>query len=139
MARRHDRPPVGQSGMFRDMRVTLFERRFDVKTGFEPHFAGADVVRVAHSRVREERAEHFVLMQQQVWNPAMAGSPGMLRGVFAEAPGNEFLALSLWQSSAERGKYRAAGAERLAARAQTETDVIELTGDVVELEPSWTV
>ncbi|APS18756.1 MULTISPECIES: YdbC family protein [Streptomyces] len=139
MARGHDRLAAGQSGMFRDMQVTLFERRFDVKTGFEPHFAEADVVRVAHSRVHEDRAEHFVLMQQQVWNPAMAGSPGMLRGVFGEAPGNEFLALSLWKSSAERGKYRAAGAERLAARAQTETDVIELTGDVVELEPSWTV
>ncbi|MDP9952622.1 MULTISPECIES: YdbC family protein [Streptomyces] len=139
MARGHDRMAAGQSDMFRDMRVTLFERSFDVKTGFEPHFAGADVARVAHSRVHEERAEHFVLMQRQVWNPAMAGSPGMLRGVFAQAPGSEFLTLSLWQSNAERGKYRAAGAERLAARAQTETDVIELTGDVVDLEPSWTV
>lgn len=62
-----------------------------------------------------------------------------MRGLFGEAPGNEFLVLSMWRSSAERGKYRTDGAERLAARAQTETDVAALSGDVVELEPSWTV
>ncbi|MEE1742316.1 YdbC family protein [Streptomyces sp. BE147] len=139
MARGHDRIASAQSGTHRDMQVKLFEHRFDVKTGFEPHFADADVVRVAHSRVHEDRVEHFALMQEQVWNPAMAGSPGMLRGVFGEAPGHEFLVLSMWNSGAERGKYRAEGAERLSARAQTETDVAELAGDVVMLEPSWTV
>lgn len=139
MARGHDRLAAAQSGMYRDMQVKLFEYRFDVKTGFEPHFTDADVVRVAHSRVHEGRAEHFSLMQRQVWNPAMAGSPGMLRGMFGEAPGDEFLVLSMWQSSAERGKYRPQGVERLSDRAQTETDVAELTGDVVELQPLWTV
>ncbi len=37
----------------------------------------------------------------------MAGSPGMVRGLFGEAPGHEFLILSMWQSAAEHGKYRA--------------------------------
>ncbi|MFD3657603.1 YdbC family protein [Streptomyces sp. NPDC058620] len=139
MARGHDRLATAQTGMYRDMQVKLFEYRFDVKTGFEPHFTDADVVRVAHSRVHEDRVEHFALMQRQVWNPAMAGSPGMLRGMFGEAPGHEFLVLSMWQSSAERGKYRPQGVERLSDRAQTETDVAELAGDVVELQPLWTV
>jgi hypothetical protein len=139
MARGHDRLAAAQSGMYKDMRVKLFDHRFDVKTGFEPDFTDADVVRVAHSRVHEDRVDHFALMQRQVWNPAMAGSPGMLRGVFGEAPGHEFLVLSMWQSSAERGKYRPEGVARLAARAETDRDVESLTGDVVQLEPSWTV
>ncbi|MEV2248396.1 YdbC family protein [Streptomyces sp. NPDC049970] len=139
MARRHDRPAAAQAGTYKDMQVKLFEYRFDVKTGFEPDFTDADVVRVAHSRVYEDRVEHFALMQQKVWNPAIAGSPGILRGVFGEAPGNEFLVLSMWQSSAERGKYRPEGAARLSARADIERDVAALTGDVVQLEPSWTV
>ncbi|MDF6018374.1 YdbC family protein [Streptomyces sp. JH34] len=139
MARGHDRLAAPQSGMYKDMQVKLFEYRFDVKTGFEPDFTDADVVRVAHSRVYEDRVDHFSLVQQRVWNPAMAGSPGMLRGVFGEAPGPEFLVLSMWQSSAERGKYRPRSAARLAARAETERDVEALTGDVVQLEPSWTV
>ncbi|HEY9332286.1 MULTISPECIES: YdbC family protein [unclassified Streptomyces] len=139
MARGHDALAAAQVGTCNDIQVKLFEYRFDVKTGFEPHFTDADVVRVAHSRVHEDRVEHFALMQQRVWNPAMAGSPGMLRGVFGEAPGHEFLVLSMWQSSAERGKYRPASAERLSQRAQTEDDVVSLAGDVVQLETAWTV
>ncbi|MCX5400212.1 DUF4937 domain-containing protein [Streptomyces sp. NBC_00102] len=139
MARAGDGADAGRPGAYRDVQVKLFEHRFDVKTGFEPDFTDVDVVRVAHSKVREDRVEHFALMQYRVWNPAMAGSPGMLRGVFGEAPGNEFLVLSMWQSSAERGKYRVQSAERLSERAETETDVLALTGDVVQLEPSWTV
>ncbi|MDQ0793521.1 YdbC family protein [Streptomyces sp. B1I3] len=139
MAREHDRQAAAQSGTYKDMQVKLFEYRFDVKTGFEPLFTDADVVRLAHSRVYEDRVEHFTLMQQKVWNPAMAGSPGMLRGLFGEAPGNEFLVLSMWQSSAERGKYRPESIARLSARADTDQDIEALTGDVVRLESSWTV
>ncbi|MET9918859.1 YdbC family protein [Streptomyces sp. NPDC059605] len=139
MARAHDDLAAAQSGTYSGIQVKLFEYRFDVKTGFEPRFTDADVVRVAHSKVREDRVEHFALMQERVWNPAMAGSPGMLRGVFGEAPGHEFLVLSMWQSSAERGKYRAGSIERLSQRAQIEDDVAALAGDVVQLEPSWTV
>ncbi|MFF2901604.1 YdbC family protein [Streptomyces sp. NPDC057966] len=139
MARSHGGLAAAQSGTYSGIQVKLFEYRFDVKTGFEPRFTDADVVRVAHSKVREDRVEHFALMQEQVWNPAMAGSPGMLRGVFGESPGHEFLVLSMWQSSAERGKYRAGSIERLSQRTQIDHDVAELAGDVVQLEPSWTV
>ena len=89
--------------------------------------------------MRPDRVEHFTLMQEKVWNPAMAGSPGMLRGMFGEAPGREFLVLSMWDSGAERGKYRAERVERLALRAQLDADVAALAGDVVDIEPSWTV
>ncbi|MFH8617052.1 YdbC family protein [Streptomyces sp. NPDC017979] len=139
MARSHDRLASGQTGTFRDAQVKLFDHRFDVKTGFEPLFTGVDVVRVAHCKVRAERVEHYAQMQEKVWNPAMAGSPGMVRGLFGEAPGNEFLVMSMWQSEAERGKYRTERVERLLLRAQTEDDVAALAGDVVHLEPSWTV
>ncbi|MYU47982.1 DUF4937 domain-containing protein [Streptomyces sp. SID7803] len=142
MARGHDTLAAAQAGTYKELQVKLFEYRFDVKTGFEPpRFTDADVLRVAHSRVHEDRVEHFALMQQRVWNPAIAGSPGMLRGIFGEAPGgHEFLVLSMWQSSAERGKYRPGSVDRLSQRAGgTEEDVAALAGDVVQLEPSWTV
>jgi heme-degrading monooxygenase HmoA len=140
MARSHDRLAAAQSGTFQDVRVRLFQYRFDVKMGFEPRFADADVLRVAHCRVHQERAEHFALMQEKVWNPAMAGSPGMLRGVFAEAePESEFLVLSMWDSAAERAKYRTERVERLALRAQTGADVAAIEGDVIEMESAWTV
>ncbi|MFI1962579.1 YdbC family protein [Streptomyces pathocidini] len=139
MARSHDRLAASQAGTFKDSRSRLFEHRFDVKVGFKPVFSDVDVARVAHCRVREDRVEHFTLMQEKVWNPAMAGSPGMLRGVFGEAPGSEFLVLSLWDSAAEHGKYRTERVERLALRTQIEADVSALAGDVVDLEPAWAV
>lgn len=142
MARSHDRLASSQAGTFKDAQVRLFDYRFDVKTGFEPRFTDADLLRVALCRVHEARAEHYVLMQEKVWNPAMAGSPGMIRGLFGEAPGdeyNEYLVLSMWLSAAEHGKYRTERVERLALRAQTEADIAALTGDIVRLEPSWTV
>lgn len=71
--------------------------------------------------------------------PGDGGLSGDAEGVFGEAPGHEFLVLSMWQSSAERGKYRAGSIERLTQRAQTEDDVAAVAGDVVQLEPSWTV
>ncbi|WP_420038009.1 YdbC family protein [Streptomyces sp. cg28] len=139
MARAHDRLAAGQSGTYKDMQVRLFDYRFDVKTGFEPHFTDADVVRVAHCRVHAERAEHYILMQQKVWNPAMAGSPGMVRGLFGAASDEEFLVLSMWRSAAERGKYQVGGVERLSLRAETDADVSAVSGDIVRLEPTWTV
>ncbi|MCY0944191.1 MULTISPECIES: YdbC family protein [Streptomyces] len=139
MARAHDRLAAAQNGTYTDLRATLFDHRFDVKTGFEPRFTDADVVRVAHTRVREGRVDHFALMQEKVWNPAMAGSPGMVRGLFGEAPGREFLVLSMWHAAGEHGKYRQERVERLSLRAQIQADVEALTGDVVDLEPSWTV
>ncbi|HEX5566471.1 MAG TPA: YdbC family protein [Streptomyces sp.] len=140
MARSHDRLAAAQSGTYKDAQVRLFEHRFDVKVGFSPQFTDADLLRVAHCQVRSERAEHYVLMQEKVWNPAMAGSPGMLRGVFAQARSeDEFLVLSMWDSAAEHGKYRTERIERLALRAQFGADVTAVTGDVIDLEPAWTV
>nr|WP_202501509.1 YdbC family protein [Streptomyces sp. SID5785] len=139
MARSHDRLASAQVGTFKDIQVKLFDHSFDVKTGFEAKFADADVVRLAHLKVHADRAEHFTLMQQKVWNPAMAGSPGMVRGLFGEAPEAEFLVLSMWRSAAEHGKYQVDRVERLSARAQTETDIAGVSGDIVGLEPSWTV
>jgi hypothetical protein len=148
MARSHDRLAAGQSGTYTDMRVRLFTSVLEVKVGFEPRFSDADVLRVAHTRVKPERVGNFTLMQEKVWNPAMAGSPGMLRGVFCQAPGlgdpgteagGEFLVLSMWDSQAEHGKYRVERVERLGLRAQTAADVAAIAGDVIGVEPSWTV
>ncbi|GAA2625555.1 YdbC family protein [Streptomyces axinellae] len=178
MARSHDRLHASQVGTYKNAQVRLFEYRFDVKTGFRPVFTDADLLRVAHCRVRPDRAEHYILMQEKVWNPAMAGSPGMLRGIFAQAhlenqpqartenrprigpqasagalsgsgerprsesqtaPEDEFLVLSMWDSAAEHGKYRPERVERLALRAQTGADITDVTGDVIDLEPGWTV
>ncbi|MEU3463056.1 YdbC family protein [Streptomyces sp. NPDC006733] len=135
----HDQLAGSQADSYENLGVLLFEHLLDVRVGFDARFADADLLRVAHSRVRPGRAEHFVEMQKKVWNPAMAGSPGLLRGTFAEGPDNNFLVLSLWSSVDERGKYRPTAMARLAERTELEDDVSSVAGDVVDLVQAWTV
>jgi hypothetical protein len=142
MAGGHGRLAASQAGTYEDLGVRLFEQRLEVKVGFLPRFSDSDLLRVACCKVRPERVEHFTLMQERVWNPAMAGSPGMLRGIFAEgAEGGvgDFLVLSMWDTSTEKGKYRESSVARLSQRADLDTDVLSVAGDVVDLVQTWTV
>lgn len=139
MAGPHDRVADGQSGTYDRADVRLFEQRQEIKVGFQAHFEDADLLRAAHCRVRPSQIDHFSLMQKKVWNPAMAGSPGMLRGVFAEGAGSEFLVLSMWDSATERAKYRDAAVGRLEARVGFDDDVLSVSGDVVDVVREWTV
>ncbi|MDJ0341589.1 YdbC family protein [Streptomyces sp. H10-C2] len=135
----HDRLAGSQAASYENLGVLLFEHVLDVRVGFLARFSDADLLRVAHSRVRPERGEHFTQMQQKVWNPAMAGSPGLLRGVFAQGSESDFLVLSMWDSANERGKYRPASVARLAERVELDTDVISVAGDLVDIVQAWTV
>ncbi|MFG1808337.1 YdbC family protein [Streptomyces sp. NPDC049040] len=139
MAGPHDAVAAPQTGTFEMLAARTFTRRLDVKVGFEPRFSDADVLRVALCKVRPERVDHFVQMQERVWNPAMAGSPGMLRGVFAESPESDFLVMSAWNSATERGKYREGAVARLSDRADLDGDVLSVAGDVVDVVQDWTV
>ncbi|NUS12069.1 MAG: YdbC family protein [Streptomyces sp.] len=139
MAGPHEEMASAQAGTYEMLAARTFARRLEVKVGFEPHFADADLLRVALCKVRPDRVAHFVQMQERVWNPAMAGSPGMLRGVFAEGAEGDFLVLSAWDSATEHGKYREAAVTRLSQRADLDADVLSVAGDVVDVVPEWTV
>ncbi len=139
MAGPHDAIAASQAATFDRADVRLFEQRQEVKVGFQAHFADVDLIRAAHCKVRPAQVEHFMLMQEKVWNPAMAGSPGMLRGVFAEGAGSEFLVLSMWDSATERAKYRDAAVGRLEQRAALDEDVLSVAGEIVDVVQEWTV
>jgi Domain of unknown function (DUF4937 len=139
MAGPHDAIAASQQGTFEMLAVRMFERRLEVKVGFEPRFDDTDLLRVALCKVRPERADHFTSVQERVWNPAMAGSPGMLRGVVGRSTGNDFLVLSMWDTATERGKYRDGAVARLSERAELDADVLSVAGDVVDVVQAWTV
>ncbi|WP_225847390.1 YdbC family protein [Streptomyces sp. HPF1205] len=139
MAGPHDGIAAAQEGTFEMLAVRLFEHRLDVKVGFEPRFDDVDLLRVALCKVRPDRIDHFTSMQERVWNPAMAGSPGMLRGVFGQGTGSDFLVLSMWDSATEHGKYREGSVARLSDRAELDSDVLSVAGDVVDVMQAWTV
>jgi heme-degrading monooxygenase HmoA len=139
MAAGHDGIAQALHGTYELLAVRLFEHRLDVKVGFEPHFTDADLLRVALCKVRPGRVEHFTQMQERVWNPAMAGSPGMLRGSFGQGEDDSFLVLSMWDTATEHAKYREGAVSRLSERAELDSDVLSVTGDVVDVVQDWTV
>ncbi len=139
MAGAHDSLAAAQNGTYDRADVRLFEERQEVKVGFRADFADSDLLRAAHCRVRPDRVERFMGVQQQVWNPAMAGSPGMLRGIVAEGAGSEFLVLSMWDSATERAKYGAAAVGRLESRARLDEDLVSVGGDLVDVVTDWTI
>lgn len=139
MAGPYEEMASAQAGTYEMLAARTFAHRLDVKVGFEPRFSDADLLRVALCKVRPDRVDHFVQMQERVWNPAMAGSPGMLRGVFAEGADGDFLVLSAWDSATEHGKYREGSVARLSQRADLDADVLSVAGDIVDVVPEWTV
>jgi hypothetical protein len=139
MDQAHDRIAAGQAGTFDEPRVRVLDRRLDVGQGFPVDLSAVSLLRLAHCRVREGRRAHFVRAQAEVWNPGMAAAPGMCGGVFAQRGEAEFLVLSAWRTAAAHQRYLDNRFDRLRARAGLATDLDAVTGDVVDLEPSWTV
>ena len=135
----HDRIAAAQVGAFDRLRVRVFGRRLDIGPGFPVGFSGVSLLRLAHCHVRERRQSHVVRAQAEVWNPGMAASDGMCGGVFAQGGESEFLALSAWRTTEDHQRYLDERFHRLRETAGLAVDLDAVTGDVVDLEPSWIV
>ena len=135
----HDRIAAAQTGTFDGLRVHVFDQRLGIGRGFPAGLAGASLLRLAHCHVPEHRRDHFVQMQADVWNPGMAASPGMCGGVFAAGAEGEFLVLSAWEATADHQSYLDERLHQLRDAARSVVDLDAITGDLVDLEPLWTV
>jgi heme-degrading monooxygenase HmoA len=139
MAEAHDRIGAAQLNTYQAVDVLLFEHRLDIGERFPADFAGASLVRLAHCHVKANRQAHFIRAQSEVWNPGMTGAPGMCRGVFAQRGETEFLVLSLWRSAVDHEHYLSDRFPGLRQRSAAADDLDSITGDLIDLEPAWTV
>jgi hypothetical protein len=135
----HDGLAAAQAGTYARIQVRLFDHRLAIREPFRPEFSQASQLRVAHCLVHPQRVEHFTDAQIKVWNPGMGSAPGMLGGVFAQAAEAEFLVLSMWISAAAHEAYRNERFAELRRRAGAAEDLAEVAGDLVEVEPAWSV
>lgn len=135
----HDGIAAAQSGSYDALDVRLFDHRLDIGQGLLTDHGRAALLRLAHCHVRAHRQVHFTQAQTEVWNPGMVATPGMRGGVFAQRGETEFLVLSLWRSMADHEGYlhhRFTDLRRLSNAAE---DLDSITGDLVDLEQTWTV
>ncbi|GAB2841983.1 DUF4937 domain-containing protein [Lentzea nigeriaca] len=130
----HDGLAAGQAGSYAEISVRLFE--LELIIGAEP--GAGNVVRLAHCDVLPGREEHFVRAQAEVWNPGMEDAPGMLGGLFGRDE-QEFLVLTWWQSEQDHGRYQRERFPRLRKASGAAEDLAGINGDLVVLEPTWTV
>jgi hypothetical protein len=134
----HDGIAAAQAGTYGSAGVRVFARVLDIGAGFAVDDA-ATVLRLAQCHVRPGRRGHFVGAQAEVWNPGMTAAPGMLGGVFADRDDDEFLVVTRWRSAADHERYLADRFPGLRERAAAADDLATVTGDVVDLDPAWTV
>lgn len=139
LAGAHDHLAAGQVGTFDTIETGLWERHLDVGATLPTDVPAGSVVRLAHCHVRDGRQEHFVRAQADVWNPGMGTAPGMRGGVFARRDRTEFLVLSLWNSVADHERYLTERFPGLRERSRVADDLDGITGDLIELDPAWTV
>ena len=134
----------GQKGSYDASSVSLWDRLFDIPgsvTAMPPAIDGAGFARIAYCVVRRDRVEHFIEVQQRIWNPGMAGAGGMLAGAFSRSREDQrrFLVCTLWRSAVDHRAYVDDVFPYLPRRAEFERDCESLTGYVVPLLPTWTV
>jgi heme-degrading monooxygenase HmoA len=139
MADAHDDVAAKGAAAYEMIKVRVFAHRMDVGEPFPADFAGASLIRLAHCHVNADRRAHFVAAQADVWNPGMAGAPGMRGGLFAQRGDTEFLVLSAWRSAAEHERYRTERFPRLRERSGVSADLSAITGDQVDVVSAWTV
>jgi heme-degrading monooxygenase HmoA len=139
MAETHDRIAAVQAGSYRSLDVRLFDKCLDIGAGFVADNTRGALLRLAHCHVRAHRQAHFVRAQAEVWNPGMSAAPGMLGGTFAQRGDAEFIVLSQWRSMADHEDYRNNRFMDLRERSGAAEDLDAVTGDLIDLEPKWTV
>ena len=139
MADAHDGLAAAQAGTYEAIEVRLLEHRLDIGTGLFSGTGHAQLIRLADCHVPTHRQAHFLQAQAEVWNPGMMAVPGMLGGVFAQGGETQFLVLSRWRSMADHVRYLNEHFIALREQAEATEDLDRVTGDLVDLEPSWTV
>lgn len=134
----------GQRGSYSAIDVSKWRRRFDIpgeRITMPEAIAEAALLRVARCTVRPERVDHFLDVQQGLWNPAMAAAGGVLAGVFSvgETDPQQFLVCTIWRSVDAHARYATEDLPRLREDSEVETDCCGLTGYAVPVEPAWIV
>lgn len=136
----------GQQATFEQIEVHLFQKCCNINGGrveqiFVPSVKAGQVIRVADCLVKEEHLEHYLMMQESVWNLGLGNAPGMIKGVFAHSLSslNRYLVLSCWR---DRERYRIFSQRllpELERWARSKDDLGSFQGKVFEIDQDWIV
>lgn len=133
---------TGQLDLITSLDVTLFDVMFTMNATADPTaITNAHLLRIADCHVQLQRQGTFVRAQQEIWNPAMAETSGMVQGFFSrdQQAAGHFLVTSWWSDVESHAAYVRDTQPRLREQAQPDQDVRSLTGWAISLEEAWRI
>ncbi|WP_051254560.1 YdbC family protein [Halobacillus kuroshimensis] len=132
----------GQERTYERLDVQLYESLYNI-TGTSPAdvLEKAAFLRLAFTQVKKDKLDSFLTIQENVWNPGMAASPGMTGGFFAGHTESKscYLILSSWAEEVYHRQYQSDVFPKLLTNAKPGNLVVTLTGDGCVLEENWRV
>lgn len=101
---------------------------------------GGHLLKIGDCQVKKASRDHFLLMQQSIWNLGMANTPGMKTGLVAEqATTNRYLILTRWKNEGEYKAYEEHILPKLLNWAYDGQVEEQFQGRLIDLEQDWHV
>ncbi|MFI8687033.1 YdbC family protein [Rossellomorea sp. NPDC077527] len=135
----------GQGSTYSSIDVDLYEEVGSVlKSVIEMRavMRQSQYFRVSLGVLKGNKKAHFILQQEQIWNPGMAATAGMVGGTYAFSlkDKNHFLVLTGWKDEVYHHRYYV---DRrfpdLYRSANSSEDVIRISADEFKVENAWRV
>jgi heme-degrading monooxygenase HmoA len=133
-----------QKRTYESISVTLFESLFDIYGLYNEIYKSlvkGQILRVADTIVHDNREEHFIEVQKEIWNPGMNKASGMYSGVFSKVSNatNRYLVTTLWKDEISQQLYVENTLPQLREKSEIQKDIKSLQGRVVLLQDKWKV
>jgi heme-degrading monooxygenase HmoA len=133
-----------QKGTYESISVTLFESQFNIHGLYNEicdTLVKGKILRVADTIVYDNREEHFVEVQKEIWNLGMNKANGMNSGVFSKVidATNRYLVTTLWRDEKSHQIYVDKTLPLLRDKSEIHKDIKSIQGRLVFLNDKWTV
>ncbi|MFQ3543107.1 YdbC family protein [Halobacillus rhizosphaerae] len=134
----------GQENTYFSIDTELFQVEQDLlkgMSGLRSLIQKARYIRTAFTQVKENRINHFLDMQRNVWNPGMKRAEGMIGGVVCRSQRDfqSFLIFTGWENHLYHQMYRLHLFPHLKHKAAPQQDVNHLSGESFPVEEGWRV
>ncbi|WP_410982518.1 DUF4937 domain-containing protein [Bacillus cereus] len=131
-----------QKDTYLSCEIELFQTLFDMKaTPFTNVLTENLFVRAAVCDVKRGREQHFLHIQETVWNKGMEKSEGMLGGVVGRSlkNANRYIVFSFWENEMAHQRYVKEIFPGLYELANVTEDVENINGKQVTCIKEWSV
>lgn len=131
-----------QRNTYVNISVQIYKKKNDINSIDITTILGkGNILRVADCLVKNGFHADFEDKQLEVWNKGMTDAQGMLSGVFSQSINDHdrYLVASIWEDATSHQNYADNNLPFLKKRSAVEDTTLSITGNLIEINPLWTV